>query len=435
MTPALRAKRRARAVITVAAAFVALTALVCVAAIADRRAQTAFAPATAATFEREPANAPARPRNGEPWPAAFRPYGPSSPWNVPLPEHPRLIARSAEMIASAYADGPGTPVLRTSEPGSEDDTHPVYFASATDPLVVLRCTIFCANARAESIRIPAQARPAAGGDHHLGVVQPDGTEYDFWEAEQNDVDAPYGGVVTRDWRDGDVLGYGGGGACSNFFTGSGIAESGGPTAGGACLAAGRIRASELEAGTIAHALFWATRCVADRRFVPPADGAIADDPKNVCLGDPERHIPLGARIWLDLDDAQIAALGLSDVESTYLRALHRYGAFVMDERTCGPRGRCSSEGPLVGFSSLDPPQEAWSFGAEPPGNTYAREHGWRAVTILGGETPRYVLAGPWSPPIDFARHLHIVDPCYAARTCGEETARRASAVPPPAAAR
>jgi hypothetical protein len=135
------------------------------------------------------------------------------------------------------------------------------------------------------------------------------------------------------------------------------------------------------------------------------------------VGDPANHIPLGARIWSDLNDAQVNALHLRPIESVYLKALHHYGAFVMDERGCGGR-RCSAEGPLVGMSNLDPPEEAAAYGNVPEGNRYASEHEWSVTPIAGGLTPRYIFAAPWKPPIDFAQHLHVVDPCYAVGSCG-----------------
>ena len=356
------------------------------------------------------------PTNGEAWPARFRPYGAQSPWNRPLPENPRLMRESARMIASAFSEGPGEGVLRATPPGRYDYSHPVYVATASDPLVTTKCFIYCSRADTGfSVHVPAKARPAQGDDHHLGVVQPDGMEYDFWEAFQN---GPKG-LVTRDWRAGDVLYYGGGGRCSNVFTGSGFEQEGGPTAGGACLAAGRVESSELEDGTIRHALFSVIACVADGVSVFPANQALHVN--GTCLGEPSGHIPLGARLWLDLTDSQVNALGLSRAETVVLQALHHYGAYVMDIGTgCGDAPRCKAEGALLNVMWLDPPQEAWSYGHEPPGNVYARRAGWGAITVAGDLTPRYVYADPWRPLERVGgpeRHVHIVDPCYAKGSC------------------
>jgi len=361
--------------------------------------------------------------NGKPWPAGFRAYSASSAWNRPLPnpDSPKLMANSAAMVASAYAGGPGTPIIRTTEPGPYDYSHPLFYAKASDPLVKTQCVEYCNGITPlGQIHVPAKARPAQGGDHHMGIVQPDGTEMDFWEAGQN---TSNGGSVGRDWQSGDTLEYGSGGACSNFLRGSGFAAPGSgynPTAGGACLGAGRINSTELAAGTINHATFAIVACVANGISVAPATSSVSGSTgfSGTCAGNAANHIPLGARIWSDLTDAQVRAMNLTQTETAYLIALHHYGAFVMDMGGCVQQAQCSSEGPLVGFNTLDPPEEGWAYGNTPAGNSYAAAHGWNPVNVSGGDTPRYVFAGPWDPAgINFAQHLHIVDPCYAAGTC------------------
>jgi hypothetical protein len=99
---------------------------------------------------------------------------------------------------------------------------------------------------------------------------------------------------------------------------------GAATAGGACLAAGLVRASELSAGLIPHALFMGTECVATE-YLPPA----SQQGDNRCVG-PGPHVPFGAHIWLDLSKDQIEILHAMPWEKALLRALHDYGGFIMD---------------------------------------------------------------------------------------------------------
>lgn len=366
-------------------------------------------------------------RNGEGWPPGFRPYAAGSPWNRRLPAAPRLAPRSAEMIASAYG-GKDEAILRTAAPGGWDYTHPMYYARPDDPLVHTACNIYCRGVPAVGdIRIPAKARPAQGSDHHLAVVEPDGTEIDFWEATMTERDGRNSGAndVTRDWRSGDTLYYGGGGRCSNLFSGSGFQREGGPTAGGACLGGGRITAAEVRAGVAHHALFVALRCVGDGERVTPANQALHGH--GGCAGEPRRHIPLGARIWSDLTERQVDALRLGPAATVYLKALHAYGAYVLDVRSGCERCE-ASEGALLTLESFEPPQEEWSYGRQPVDVLLGRALGWHPVQVarrgegsdVGDLTPRYIGASPWRPYAHAGgavSHLHVVDPCYASGEC------------------
>jgi hypothetical protein len=37
------------------------------------------------------------------------------------------------------------------------------------------------------------------------------------------------------------------------------------------------------------------------------------------------------------------------------------------------------------------------------------------VSVRGAA--RYIGADPWNPGVDWTKHLHIVDPCYAKGSC------------------
>ena len=97
------------------------------------------------------------------------------------------------------------------------------------------------------MRIPDAARPAAGGDGHLAVIdQADGWEYDFWQVQQK----PKGGGTL-------TVSYGG---KTPYGTSNADGLGSNATAANFALSAGIIRPSELEAGKIDHALFMVVEC-------------------------------------------------------------------------------------------------------------------------------------------------------------------------------
>ena len=108
--------------------------------------------------------------------------------------------------------GPPAPLYAGTADTPADFGHPTFYARPSDPLYTLHAT----NGAARSIEglkipIPADARPAAGGDGHMTVVTPDGWEYDFWQVQSRPAG---GGVLTyhgggRTRIDGDGLGSGG----------------------------------------------------------------------------------------------------------------------------------------------------------------------------------------------------------------------------------
>jgi hypothetical protein len=174
------------------------------------------------------------------------------------------------------------------------------------------------------IRIPNAARPAAGGDGHMTVVEPDGWEYDFWQVKSK----PKGGGTMT---------FSAGGRTRIDGTGLGS----GATAALFGNLAGVIRAPELASGFIGHALFVVLRCAgtgsgfgfgvhpgsSESSYVYPAKHG-----GSTCgiVGLP----PLGARLRLVMNDEQIAALKVPTWKKTILTALAHYGGYVGD--TGGP---------------------------------------------------------------------------------------------------
>jgi hypothetical protein len=261
------------------------------------------------------------------WPTgSWRPYSISSPFNrstsgqVVHPNSADIVAKTLSLgnIGNLVAGNAGT----TSDYG-----HPTYYAQPTDPLFTLEWTGGGPGAAIDGmqIRIPNAARPAAGADGHMTVVEPDGWEYDFWR------------VGTKP-QGGGTMTFAGGGRTR--IDGSGL--NSGATASNFGNLAGVIRAQELMAGRIDHALFivvectakgtdfgYGTRTTSNGSMVYPAShGASA------CSTDSPDLPPVGARFQLAMSDAQIQALPVPGWKRTILTALAHYGGYVGD--TGGP---------------------------------------------------------------------------------------------------
>src|SRR4029450_10681529 len=128
---------------------------------------------------------------------------------------------------------------------------------------------------------PDAARPAAGSDGHLTVVdQQSGWEYDFWQVKRQ----PGGGGRLV------VSGGGGAGGCD----GGGLGSDANAAHYGSL--AGIIRAQEMRRGRIDHALFMLVRCDSGR-VVYPAEG------HGLRCGDPAGAPAQGTRFQLDLSPA------------------------------------------------------------------------------------------------------------------------------------
>lgn len=286
--------------------------------------------------------------NGQPWPASFRPYSPSSPWNIGTagrPQDPTNTSRLQAYLSANYSDSLSTPA------GPNDFGHPVYFASASDPVVTATCgTYGCYSNGSKvgsiSLHVPSAARPAQASDHHMGIVQPDGTEVDCWGASYSG-----GSSLTA-------------GICSTSSIGGMGVETPSATSG-AALAAGLIRFDELSRGSVPHALFVVVSCTNGVVYPGTSQARSCGDGAGV---------PVGAWLHLTLSDAQINALPASTTPAAYLpilHALHNYGAFVEDT---GGSFATESGAPGVWFMFEDPQQYA-SFGQSPPGAAFAAAHG------------------------------------------------------------
>lgn len=325
------------------------------------------------------------------WPGAtWRPYAASSPFNQPIARGVRVHPRSRRYVAQMLERGVPAPIVGGTS-GTEDDYgHPTYWARRGDPVYTLRPTTSWGheNLRGARVRIPRGARPAPGSDGHMTVVQPDGWEYDFWRSE---VPNGRGGVLR-------------------YAAGARLRVDGPGTRGGATAAdfgnlAGIMRAPELAAGRIDHALFLVIDCASgtrdfgfgarpprddDSAFVYPADGG-----GSRCSRDVDAP-PLGARVQLVMTGAEIDALDAPPWKSAILRAMVRYGAYIGD--TGGPGFALQAESSLT-YTAFGRPDPLVSLGQR------QTEAGDGLVRLFDDRYVFDVASG-----VDWASRLRVVAP-------------------------
>lgn len=252
----------------------------------------------------------------------WRPYASTSPFNLSA-EGVAVHPDSAAIVQKVLSWGPpGNLVAGTAETTS-DWSHPVYFAQPGDPIYTLHATEPWGTNSLNGLQIPipSYARPAGGSDGHMTVVTPEGWEYDFWEGTK-----PTPGGGTYDF------GWGG----RTRIDGNGLGSAG--TAAGFGNLAGMIRAPELAAGKINHALFIVVKCAAkDTAFGYGTTASSTSSyvyPANhggsTCPTEEADLPPMGAHFVLAMSDAQIQALEVPTWKKTILTALANYGGYVGD---------------------------------------------------------------------------------------------------------
>lgn len=238
-----------------------------------------------------------------------RPYSQDSAWNTPIARDAPIDPRSRDMVATI--DGP-----LTSDPTQY--TFPVYSVDAATPRFVVpstkhRWTIVdpadaTTTADQVTVPIPAEARPAAGTDAQMIILDPaTGTEWDLWQAERLGEGWTVANGSVYDVRlDGMPASYGSRGAGIPYL-------------------AGLIRPWEIAAGRIDHAIAFAYPGTARDRCVWPASKTDGDDRARFA-------IPEGARLRLDptLGEADFDRLGLSRTGKIIARALQQYGMILVD---------------------------------------------------------------------------------------------------------
>jgi hypothetical protein len=308
-------------------------------------------------------------------PGCWRPYGPRSPFNRLIPAVPRLAPESNAIVAymtSHHWSFPGDHQGRFML--NAEGSRPVYWSQSSDPLVKVICRGHFSCRRGMRLHIPQGAQPQAESDGHMTVVdQSLGREFDFWQAR-----TPEHGEITAS-------------AASSIPIGAGIGTGLGGDGEAAYLGllGGLIRAPELVAGTINHALAMVVQCVQWRDVWPsPATGR----GDSVCPhGGPGPHF--GSLLQLDMSDAEIAASHAPAWQLAIMTAMAHYGIYVVDT---------TGEGETELGLATESDQSFTSFGIEGALSRFVRSVG-RAGQAVG-------------VPIDLSR-LRVIAPCVPRGTC------------------
>ena len=316
-------------------------------------------------------------------PGCWRPYADSSPFNLPVPDHPQLHPDSAAIVRRLMGWGSPQNLLAGHADTEADFYHPIFWSTFSDPIYTVHCVKFTPCAvEGHRLRIPAQARAAAGGDGHLAVMdQTTGWEYDFWQVRRKPEN---GGTL--------VVSHGG----RTRTDGSGLGSN--ATAAWFGLAAGVVRAQELEAGEIDHALFAAVRCSSGVSVYPAQQGTSGAHCNEFGISD--KHAPpMGARLWLDMSDEEIGALQAPEWQKTLLSSMAKYGMLVGD--TLAGHGSWGIQG--------DSGSSYTSFGSPDP---------WRRLAVDLGASPYGVgYAFNIGHGVDWAGRLRVLSPCVSQQTC------------------
>jgi hypothetical protein len=369
------------------------------------------------------------------WPGSncWRPFADDSPWNTPVAPGSEDLA--AGLANSKYSSAQSVEALTDCDPANvecasrhglhtiaigssdsnapEDFKHAIYYANAGDPYVTLRSRDCTTGEPAFSpldglqVRIPAEARPAQGADHHLTVVvkqtapEPAETQGRFFEYGLFCAGEPPGGT----WEDGEVL---------DFDAGRRVLLDGDGTRAAATAArfpslGGRIRAVEMENALIRHALFLSASNMDDFGCVYPASQAAApiDDTGTIVYGTrfQLKDEPVAGTDWR----TWVSQLELPAWQRTILTALHDYGGYLGD--------RTSNGGFIIGFES--------GMGYAAFGRA-DRLEGWAAFADDPSTADDGILFNPltgsyeltFDPRVDWSAILRAVRP--AQETCSPD---------------
>jgi hypothetical protein len=316
-------------------------------------------------------------------PACWRPYGADSPFNTPIPPNPRLARESSAIVG--YAAANGWSFSRGSSHDfflDADGSRPVYWARAGDPLVKVLCRRGGSCPRGMRLRIPAGATPQKASDGHMTVIdQAASREFDFWRASP-----PANGVMSVVAASSIPIGAG---------SGSGL--GGKAEAAQLGLLGGLVRAPELTAGSIEHALAATAPCVQYRDVWPAPPRSFGDA---VCgARGPGPH--LGSLIQLNMSDAEIASSGAPAWQRAIMVAMADYGIYVVD--TNGPGNLQMS---IIKEDDLS----FTSFGYRPALHEFVDRAAHQAEGEAAGES------GLFGMPIPLSR-LRVIAPCVPQRRC------------------
>jgi hypothetical protein len=237
---------------------------------------------------------------------AERFFAPNSVWNRPLARDAPLAPDSRQLVAELQRQVREVgPWINTSQ-----YSVPIVTVSRRQPAVRVKLdTTYPPLARDFSrVPVPPNARPASGGDRHLVVWQPSSnTMWEFWlmQRRHGAWHARWGAKISHVTRSPGI-----------------IPAPEGATASGLPLVGGLMTVSDVQRGTIDHALALAVPAVRKGVVTWPADrtdGRVSG----------ARSIPIGTRFRLD-PRVDVDSLGLTWVARMIARAAQRYGMIVRD---------------------------------------------------------------------------------------------------------
>lgn len=249
----------------------------------------------------QPTGAPDSPVGAVFAPGTGRPFSPASAYNTPVPADPVIDPASAAMTAVIARTGRGYANLY-------DFGEPVFDAAPDSPSYLVDCTEpwGTCDMEARPIRIPVEARPNAGSDGRMIIVDFEARSVcDFWQARRT----PTGWATS--W-----------GTCASI-DGDGRGPQGGATGAGVNALTGVVRTYEMRAGRIDHALSFGTDNSCQRVFRHPAVKTDGSSARADC-------IPEGARLQLDPAVDVDAIPGITPGERAVAKALQVYGAYNRD---------------------------------------------------------------------------------------------------------
>jgi hypothetical protein len=115
-------------------------------------------------------------------PPGRRWYAPNSLWNTPIAANPRIAPNNASLIA-AWADTAACNFHPCLDPSGYSYTPAIYYPTRATPKVPVRIDVPRCNARTVRVPIPQGALPDPSREGHMAIAAPDGTEYDFYDAQ------------------------------------------------------------------------------------------------------------------------------------------------------------------------------------------------------------------------------------------------------------
>lgn len=277
-----------------------------------------------------------------PPPASWNLYGPNSHFNTPLAQmFPSGIPHEANTAARTASTFNGDPELVTNT--NQRWSVPIYHSRSVDPLYDLNVTNFQNKNYVldlpDQIHLPQGASPALGGVGGTGDTtlwvndQTDGFVYHCRLGDGGSVN--HSTHVITSWR------------CFRLESeGSGFRFDNEPVP-----RAAPIRPEELlvPGGDIGHMMSFNTSCVAEGSvgWYSTSDSV----GRNICNGDPDELLRFGDVVYLDMTDAQIAALPGPAWSKNVLRGLAHYGAIV--ERNSGTPQADGTDWNLLFENQLD----------------------------------------------------------------------------------